>query len=126
MNERFTYIGWIRALCKVQYFVLLLLYFLLGIAYQPQNVVGDYNDVLMHFIGYVVAGVSVCIAYPKLAIWLCFLQLFVFSTGVEIVQYTLPWRSFDVKDIAANTLGIVLGLICWQIASKVVDSVREK
>ncbi|MCP8897790.1 VanZ family protein [Gilvimarinus xylanilyticus] len=104
-----------RVLFIGQYLLLLALYLVMGTAKQPQQVVGDYNDVLMHFAGYAVAGVSVSIAFARQAIWLKFFQLFCFSTLVEIVQYTLPWRSFELKDIAANSLGILVGLACWQV-----------
>ncbi|UTF61469.1 VanZ family protein [Gilvimarinus sp. DA14] len=104
-----------RVLFIGQYLLLLALYLVMGTAKQPQQVVGDYNDVLMHFAGYAVAGVSVSIAFARQAIWLRFFQLFCFSTLVEIIQYTLPWRSFELKDIAANSLGILVGLACWQV-----------
>ena len=102
-----------RVLFIGQYLLLLALYLVMGTAKQPQQVVGDYNDVLMHFAGYAVAGVSVSIAFAQQTIWLRFFQLFCFSTLVEIVQYTLPWRSFELKDIVANSLGILLGLVLW-------------
>ena len=102
-----------RVLFIGQYLLLLALYLVMGTAKQPQQVVGDYNDVLMHFAGYLVAGVSVSIAFAQQTIWLRFFQLFCFSTLVEIVQYTLPWRSFELKDIVANSLGILLGLVLW-------------
>ncbi|WP_020210253.1 VanZ family protein [Gilvimarinus chinensis] len=109
-----------RVLFIGQYLLLLALYLVMGTAKQPQQVVGDYNDVLMHFAGYLVAGVSVSIAFARQTIWLRFFQLFCFSTLVEIVQYTLPWRSFELKDIAANTVGILLGLLLWQLAEWVL------
>lgn len=110
-----------RALFIAQYLLVLALYLAMGTAKQPQQVVGDYNDVLVHFAGYAVAGISVSIAFARQALWLRFAQLFCFSTLVECVQYTLPWRSFELKDIAANTAGIVVGLVLWKLALWVLD-----
>lgn len=106
----------VRFLLVGQYLGLLLVYVALGVARQPQQVVGDYNDLLMHFAGYVAAGVSVSLAWPNQPLWQRFAQLFGFSTAIEIVQYTLPWRSFELKDILANSSGILVGLVLWQLA----------
>lgn len=100
----------LRLCLRYQYWALLNLYLLLGTARQPQQVVGDYNDLLMHFLGYVVAGLSVNLAYPHRPQYQQALHLWLFSTAVEVIQYFLPWRSFDLWDMLANTAGIVLGL----------------
>ncbi|MDO3388274.1 VanZ family protein [Gilvimarinus sp. SDUM040013] len=108
-------------LCKQgQFWALLAIYLLLGTAQQPQQVVGDYNDLLMHFLGYLVAGISISIAYPKQSVYARLMWLWLFSTGVEIIQYFLPWRSFDLWDMLANTSGIVLGLVIFSCACLIV------
>ncbi|WP_339898808.1 VanZ family protein [uncultured Gilvimarinus sp.] len=113
------YAAW-RKLCIAQFFVMLTIYIGFGVAKNPGAVVGDFNDLLMHFSGYVVAGISIGFAFGKRSVAWRFLVLFLFSTGIECIQYTLPWRSFDVRDIAANTAGIVLGLLLWWLVSLIV------
>jgi glycopeptide antibiotics resistance protein len=64
------------------------------------------------------------IAYGALMLW--FAQLYIGSTrllyaagfvamgiGLEFVQGALGYRSFDVLDMAANSLGVLLG---WAVA----------
>ncbi|WP_041522563.1 VanZ family protein [Gilvimarinus agarilyticus] len=113
------YRAW-RTLCVAQFFVMLAIYIGFGVAKNPGAVMGDFNDLLMHFSGYVVAGISIGFAFGKRSAAWRFLVLFLFSTGIECFQYTLPWRSFDVRDIAANTVGIVLGLLLWWLVSLIV------
>ena len=110
-----SFYGAWRTLCVAQFFVMLAIYIGLGVAKNPGAVVGDFNDLLMHFSGYVVAGISIGFAFGKRSAAWRFLVLFLFSTGIECIQYTLPWRSFDLRDIAANTLGVLLGLLCWWV-----------
>ncbi|WP_339616542.1 VanZ family protein [uncultured Gilvimarinus sp.] len=102
-----------RTLCVTQFFVMLVIYIGFGVAKNPGAVVGDFNDLLMHFSGYVIAGVSIGFAFGQRSVIWRFAVLFLFSTGIECIQYTLPWRSFDMRDIAANTMGTLLGLLLW-------------
>lgn len=45
----------------------------------------------------------------KIAIW--FLAGLIFAAGIEFVQYFLSYRSFNINDLIANILGVILGLI---------------
>jgi len=38
-----------------------------------------------------------------------------FGAGIEVVQATLPARSFDVADMAANTTGALLAVAAWSL-----------
>ncbi len=40
-----------------------------------------------------------------------FFFLFLFGVIIELTQYFLPWRSFEILDIIFDTLGILLGII---------------
>lgn len=45
--------------------------------------------------------------------WLCAVAIGLFTEGV---QYLLPYRGFDVNDLIANTLGVILGwLAVWVV-----------
>jgi VanZ family protein len=116
MSRRHT--AW-RMLCVAQFFLMLVIYLGFGLAKNPGAAVGDFNDLLMHFSGYVVAGISIGFAFGKRSALWRFALLLAFSTGIECIQYTLPWRSFDVRDIAANTAGILLGLLLWSLGKAI-------
>ncbi len=42
-----------------------------------------------------------------------------FSAAVELVQYFLPYRTLNMKDLAANACGVVLGAILMAILEKI-------
>jgi VanZ family protein len=44
--------------------------------------------------------------------------LVIFGATLELLQYYVPNRSFDLIDIAANTLGVLLGMILANYFSK--------
>ena len=99
-----------RALCLIQFLLLLVVFTYLGLTPSPENTVPMFNDKLMHCSGYFVAGTSISFAFPY---W-SFLQraafLIIYSCGIEVGQYFMPPRTFDVFDIGANTTGVILGL----------------
>ena len=43
------------------------------------------------------------------------LTIFLFSVALEIVQFYLPYRTFNPVDIAANASGIVFFVVVWAI-----------
>ncbi len=104
-----------RPACHGQFLALLVVYTLLGLASAPQETVGDYNDKLMHFTGYLVAGLSISMAWPRSLWWHRALFLLAYSTAIECLQYFLPTRSFSLMDILANTAGLLLGLAFFHL-----------
>lgn len=42
-----------------------------------------------------------------------------FSAAVELIQYFLPYRTLNVKDLVANGSGVVLGAIVMAISEKI-------
>ncbi|MFC6733628.1 MULTISPECIES: VanZ family protein [unclassified Haladaptatus] len=50
------------------------------------------------------------------------LAAFVLTVGygifIELVQYPLPARAFDLSDIAANSLGAALGVLAWVLVGR--------
>lgn len=107
-----------RALCLVQFLILLGVFSYLGLTPSPEKTIPMFNDKLMHCSGYFVAGISISFAFP---IW-AFLQraafLIIFSIVIEIGQHFMPPRTFDVLDICANSTGVLLGLAFIMILAK--------
>ncbi len=42
----------------------------------------------------------------------------IFSFSLEGVQYFLPYRAFNINDLVANGVGVILGLIIYAILKK--------
>jgi len=99
-----------RALCLLQFFCLLIIYTYLGLTPHPENSIPVFNDLLMHLCGYIVAAISISLAFPSWHTWQRGIFLLSFSVAIEIGQHFNPPRTFSFMDIAANGSGILLGL----------------
>lgn len=108
-NKRHLFTLW-RGLCLLQFLVLLIIFLFLSLTSSPGEHVPLYNDKLMHFSGYLVAGFSITFAFPGIPWWQRWLWLAVFSSGIEVAQHFMPPRTFSWLDILANVSGAATGL----------------
>lgn len=100
-----------RFLMVLQFYCLIALYTFLGLTPHPESIVGSFNDLLMHFAGYVLAAFSINAARPKWSWQLQATFLIIYSIGIEIAQHFNPPRTFSYADMVANSLGVILGLV---------------
>lgn len=107
-----------RPLCYVQFAVMMVIYTFLGLTRNTGEMLPEYNDLTMHFIGYLVAGISISFTWPRSAFWQRSLFLLLYSIAIEIGQHFLPPRTFSLLDIAANFSGIVAGLLLFMLLKK--------
>ncbi len=99
-----------RLLCVLQFYGLLVIYTYLGLTPHPENSVPVFNDLLMHFAGYFVAGISISFARPLWPIWQRAALLISYSFAIEVAQHFNPPRTFSLADMMANSGGVLLGL----------------
>lgn len=111
-----------RLICVIQFYGLLVIYTYLGLTPHPENSVPIFNDLLMHFTGYLVAGISISFARPLWPIWQRALFLIAYSFAIEIGQHFNPPRTFSLADMLANSVGVLLGLCVVFILTKYVSS----
>lgn len=107
-----------RPLCWSQFALLLIIYTFLSLTSSPGDHVPVYNDKLMHFSGYLVAGISITFAFPNRPVWQRWLILAVYSTGIEVAQHFMPPRTFSWLDILANVTGAASGLLLIELARR--------
>lgn len=100
-----------RLLLVLQFYCLIAIYTYFGLTPHPETIVGNFNDLLMHFSGYFVAVFSISAARPQWPWWQKALFLILYSIAIEIAQHFHPPRTFSLSDIVANSAGVVLGLI---------------
>jgi glycopeptide antibiotics resistance protein len=58
------------------------------------------------------------LTYRKLKkqnIFVTFILLIILALGLEIIQYFIPWRTFNVNDMTANGVGVGLGMIVYKV-----------
>ncbi|WP_049629277.1 VanZ family protein [Cellvibrio sp. pealriver] len=109
-----------RLLCVAQFYCLLAIYTYLGLTPHPENSVPVFNDLLMHFAGYVIAGISISFARPLWPIWQRAVLLIAYSFAIEIGQYFNPPRTFSLSDMLANSGGVLVGLVIVLVLQKYV------
>lgn len=107
-----------RPLCLSQFALLLIIYTFLSLTSSPGEHVPVYNDKVMHFGGYFVAGISITFALPNQPVWQRWLILAAYSTGIEVAQHFMPPRTFSWLDILANVTGAASGLLLIELARR--------
>lgn len=108
-----------RPLCYLQFFSLLAIYTLLGLTPNPGSMVPMYSDWLMHFTGYVVAGISISFTWPQWHWRYRAMFVVVFSIFIEIGQHFMPPRTFSVTDILANGSGVLTGIGLFYVLRRI-------
>lgn len=70
----------------------------------------ELSDKVLHFLAYGGVAGGAFLAFPG-ASWRLALFVVLWGVGIELVQWQMPTRMFELLDIVANTLGCVAG---WQ------------
>jgi VanZ family protein len=71
----------------------------------------SFSDKLLHAGSYFVLMVWFAGLYRRSFHGLIALVLFALGVALDLLQGMLPYRSFDVRDIAANAGGVLVGLV---------------
>ena len=61
---------------------------------------------IQHALGYLLLSAVACHAFPKRRTWACLAGILCLGIVLELIQYTIPTRTFNLYDILANVLGI--------------------
>ncbi len=87
-------------------------------------------DKASHFIAYMILFIIVKKVHTKSNYLTCAIICFVYSFILECIQYFVPNRYFDVLDMLANALGMVLGMAIYYLfierlfQQQVLNSIR--
>jgi VanZ family protein len=81
------------------------------------------SDKLVHAVIYGITSIFVyrrCsrLTIPARAFYLSFALSAVYGAAMELIQYFLPYRSFSLGDITANTVGAFCGSILYMKGKK--------
>lgn len=102
-------------------YTLLMFYYAIIPLNIPLNIQFDSKRLLYHFLEHVLFGFLLFNATSHLR--LSFIGGVFYSSFVEIIQLGVPTRVFDLYDLSANLLGLLIGLF---IFSKVRTSAKLK
>ncbi len=81
---------------------------------RAPKIMGRGFDKVAHTGMFTVMGVLAQAAAP----WYSLLFTLPFGVGLEYLQKQLPHRDFDQVEVAANVVGIVLGIVCFETATR--------
>ncbi|WP_347331927.1 VanZ family protein [Marinimicrobium locisalis] len=102
---------WWYLLCRWQFALLLVVYTYMGLTTSSGPHIPQYDDKMMHYLGYLVAGLSITGAFPGWPWWQRALVLLAYSGLIEVLQHFLPPRTLSLGDMVANALGVGSGLL---------------
>ncbi|MBD3639962.1 MAG: VanZ family protein [Marinobacter sp.] len=71
------------------------------------------SDKVNHLIAFLELTILTRLAWPELRAFWYVPALVLFGLGIELVQATLPYRDFSLKDLLADGIGIAIGLLPW-------------
>ena len=54
-------------------------------------------------------------SFPDHSLWLIIPLGLVFAAVMEIIQYWIPYRSYNINDLIGNVLGIVIGILIYPL-----------
>lgn len=110
---------------RLQLLFLLVTYMFLGTVKIPQEFGDNFNDLVMHAIGYGVLMISGIFAYPRREYFIALMLVFLgYSFMIECIQYFLSYRSFSWLDMAANGLGLFIGTGLRLVLLPLIKKVR--
>jgi len=94
----------------------------LSLTPSPPQVDVQLGDKLGHFAAYGLLMLWFSLLYlgrTRMAYAICFIAM---GIGLEFLQGWLGYRTYDVLDMAANTIGVLLGWVAAQVVKKPIFS----
>ncbi len=107
-----------RKLRTLQFWVLLACIVAASLFAQPEGAKPPADDKLLHFVAYACLAISARIAFPLFpSAGILWLSLFSVSVALEFGQLLVPSRHFETYDMAANGIGLLIGMAIWKLLS---------
>jgi VanZ family protein len=82
------------------------------------TLVGRISDKAVHFSSYALLAFIPAVGFRRPAGTTCAVAMFPAGVTLEFLQRTVPGRSFELADMAANTAGVLMGLAIGAICRK--------
>src|SRR4030095_921222 len=79
------------------------------------------SEVISNIIAFIPFGVMLGVNFKQIAFRYKIAVIFAFSLAAEIIQYFLAIGSQDITDLIMNTLGGLVGLSAYEVASRQTD-----
>lgn len=103
---------------RTLYFTYLII-ILISAIIPPSNIPSSIDDKIVHAVGFMGVALLYAWAYKKEKWWKNIIYGLAFGIFIEIIQYFIPYRSFELFDIIADGVGLILGVLLVEIMRKV-------
>ncbi|MEQ9545458.1 MAG: VanZ family protein [Marinobacter sp.] len=111
-----------RPLWQLALFVSVIAILYLATTSTPYPMPSSPNDKVNHLIAFTELTILARLGWPRVSgIWLVAPALVMFGLLLEVIQSQLPYREFSLKDLAADTAGIAIGLLPWPGVKRKTD-----
>ncbi|GEM_PF-2211129 len=107
----------VKIILRLAFFLWLMLITILSVI-PSSDKFGMVSDKSIHFVAYFITTSLLYFAFKPKRVSFLFLYgflVFLYSTGIEIVQSFLTYRDFSLRDIIANISGIISFTLFWLV-----------
>ena len=97
----------------------------LSLTPAPPQIDIEQGDKLGHFAAYGTLMFWFCLLYERRALRIAYALLWIaMGIGLEFVQGLTDYRTYDIYDMYANTVGVLVGWAAAIVAAKVLPQAR--
>ena len=118
----------LKIILRLGFILWLILITILSVIPIPEKYGAPGSDKVAHFIIYFITTSWLFFAYKPKRIPFLFLYgffAFVYSTGIEVVQFFLSYRNFSIGDIVANISGILSFTLLWLVYLQISRAINS-
>lgn len=109
-----------------QFVLALIIFAYAALTSSPQMGV-EYSDSTLHFVGNFLLIMSAFVAtYGRFKLWLLVAFLVPYSLLIELSQYFAPQRHVDIRDLAANFMGLGTGFAAAFVIQALWQRITDK
>ncbi|SFV75847.1 hypothetical protein MNB_SM-3-316 [hydrothermal vent metagenome] len=76
-------------------------------------------DKANHFIAFFTLYILLSLAFKQLTTKIKIILLLLYGIQIEIVQSFIPNREFSLLDVVADSIGIIIGILIFQMVTKI-------
>jgi VanZ family protein len=96
---------------KIKVFLIIYIIIINYLAFMPiSNDIGTESDKVNHILAFIVFTFLISQSF-KISNFKIIISGLIFGIYIELIQYFIPYRSSDIRDIMADILGVLLALI---------------
>ncbi len=84
------------------------------------TVVSIRGDYFFHFLAYIPMFILGKLSFDIKG-WILLIISLLISSSLEIIQYYVPYRAFNINDLLANCIGVLIGFVCCITVTKIIS-----